>query len=88
MKVAFGAHRLIIRSMSFFEVASWKFFSIWSISQRSACRCSACSAAELVLEPPQAARQTTMTADRAADQEPPHAEPPSAQARLGVGAER
>ena len=31
--VAFGAHRLIIRSMSFFVVASWKFFSIWSISQ-------------------------------------------------------
>ena len=34
--VAFGAHRLSIRSMSFFVVASWKFFSIWSISYLSA----------------------------------------------------
>ena len=32
VKVAFGAHRLIIRSMSFFVVAWWKFFSIWPIA--------------------------------------------------------
>src|SRR6266542_1639020 len=54
VKVALGAHRLIMRSMSFVEVALWKFFSIWSIDQRSARRCSACSEADFELEHPPA----------------------------------
>jgi hypothetical protein len=58
VKVASGAHRLIISSMSFLDVALWKFFSSRSISQRSAFRCRACSEAPLPLEPPQAASAT------------------------------
>ena len=61
VRVAFGAHRLSIRSMSFVVVASWKSFSIWSISHMSALRCWACSVAELVPELVHAARQTTRT---------------------------
>src|SRR5918994_58785 len=45
--------------MSLIEVDLWKFFSIWSISQRSAFRWSSTSAAEGMLESPHAARQRT-----------------------------
>ncbi len=47
--------------MSFFDVALWKFFSIRSMAQRSALRCSSCSDAELALEPPEAASAPTST---------------------------
>jgi hypothetical protein len=39
--------------MSFFEIASWKVFSIWLIAYRSESRCRASSEAELELDPPQ-----------------------------------
>ena len=57
--------------MSFFVVASWNFLSIWSISQKSALRCSVCSEAESPPEPPQAESETT-SSQYASDQEPSH----------------
>ena len=32
VNVAFSVHRLIISSMSFLDIDSWKVFSIWLIS--------------------------------------------------------
>ena len=61
--VAFGAYRLIIMSMSFFEIASWKVLSIWLIAYRSDCRrSSAPRTPSFALDPPQAESARTSTA--------------------------
>ena len=60
--VAFGANRLIIWSMSFFVIASWKVFSISLIAYMSASCWSVCWDADSSPEPPHAESDTTSAA--------------------------